>query len=128
MFNTQARHEREMVGSIQKMINYCIFNDGLQQLKDRELFHEKFKKYSDLRDNLNSHDESNHFGAYRVDGHEINHRLLNNNHSEIILSKNSRKWDHEFIDLCIEDIETEDSLLEYHSYDELFECNSDGCY
>ena len=115
--NENLVKEKQLVESVQRMINHCIFNDTF----NKRLFDEKLRKYTHLKENLYQYDDTNYFGKFRVSDHHINNNLINLNDSRVEDLKKNKVWDHEFLDMCIEDLEVEIDLLEDRSYDELYE-------
>ena len=124
-FNPHIRKEKELLQSVQAMFSSCSHKN---KEKNYALFQKNLNKYTRLKDNLYRYDEDNYFGKYRENNHNVNYNLIENNHKSIIKLQKDKNWDYEFIDMCIEDIETELDLLEEYSYDECFEDNLDGYY
>lgn len=115
--------ENEKCKSIQLMLekfNSETLGEPNKRNLERDKFMKLYSKFSELRSDLDFYDDSGYFGKYRQFSHAVEWAIIDSAEEEIKKMIRAKKWDWEFVEGCIEDVEVEIELLKDNSYDEIF--------
>lgn len=122
MLNLQSlKREKQAIISIQSMLkNFTDSIDLSSDKIDRLKFQSLYKKYKSLYLDFLEKDSDNYFGEYR-DSHAVDYTTIHLNMKAARNMQQKGSWDWEYLEYCIEELETERSLLKEASYNETLE-------